>query len=114
MCFSLAGATKYAFWPKMSLGSSGPDFEFILAAFGVPGGAENEAKSVPGGGRKNHRFSRPLSFRIWRIWGAQGGQKVFLNRCFFASFSVLGANFFDRAPFWAICMDFDGLGTIFE
>ena len=25
--------------PKMSLGSSGSDFDLILAAFGVPGGA---------------------------------------------------------------------------
>ena len=39
VCFSLAGATKYAIGPKMSLGSSGSDFELILAAFGVPGGA---------------------------------------------------------------------------
>ena len=39
VCFSLAGATKYAIGPKMSLGSSGSDFGFILAAFGVPGGA---------------------------------------------------------------------------
>ena len=39
MCFSLAGATKYAIWPKMSLGRSGIDFDVILAAFGVPEGA---------------------------------------------------------------------------
>ena len=38
VCFSLAGATKYAIWPKMSLGSSGTDFGVILAAFGAPGG----------------------------------------------------------------------------
>ena len=37
MCFSLAGATKYAIGPKMSLGRSGIDFDLILAAFGVPG-----------------------------------------------------------------------------
>ena len=39
MCFSLAGATKYAIGPKMSLGSSGIDFGLILAAVRVPGGA---------------------------------------------------------------------------
>ena len=39
MCFSLAGATKYAIGPKMGLGRSGSDFDLILAAFGVPGGA---------------------------------------------------------------------------
>ena len=39
MCFSLAGATNYAIGPKMSLGSSGTDFDIILAAFGVPAGA---------------------------------------------------------------------------
>ena len=39
MCFSLARATKYAIGPKMSLGSYGTDFGFILSAFGVPGGA---------------------------------------------------------------------------
>ena len=39
MCFSLAGATKYAIGPKMSLDRSGTDFDLILAAFGVPGGA---------------------------------------------------------------------------
>ena len=38
MCFLLAGATKYAIGSKMGLGSSGSDFELILAAFGVPGG----------------------------------------------------------------------------
>ena len=48
MRFSLAGATKYAIGPKMSLGRSGIDFGLILAAFGLPGGAYNEAKSVPG------------------------------------------------------------------
>ena len=36
MCFSLAGATKYAIGPKMSLDSSGTDFDLILAALGVP------------------------------------------------------------------------------
>ena len=113
VCFSLAGATKYAIWPKMSLGRSGIDFVLILAAFGVPGGAQNEAKSAPGGGRKNHRFSRPLFFRFWLILGAQGGPKVFISWLFFASFSVLGANFFDRASFSAILMDFDGLGKYF-
>ena len=39
MCFSFAGATKYVIGPKMSLGSSGTDFDLILVAFGVPGGA---------------------------------------------------------------------------
>ena len=39
MCFSLAGATKYAIGPKMSLGSSAPDFHLIFAALGVPGEA---------------------------------------------------------------------------
>ena len=39
VCFSLAGATNYAIGPKMSLGRSGSDFDLILAAFGVPGGA---------------------------------------------------------------------------
>ena len=39
MCFSLAGATNYAIGSKMSLGSSGTDFDLILAALGVPGGA---------------------------------------------------------------------------
>ena len=38
VCFSLAGATKYAIGLKMSSGSSGTDFDLILAAFGVPGG----------------------------------------------------------------------------
>ena len=64
MCFSLAGATKYAIGPKMSLGSSGTDLDIILGAFGVPGGVSNEGKSVPGEGRKNHRFSKPLFFRF--------------------------------------------------
>ena len=36
---ALAGATKYAIGPKMSLGSSGSDFDLILTAVGVPGGA---------------------------------------------------------------------------
>ena len=113
MCFSLAGATKYAIWPKMSLGRSGIDFGLILAAFGVAEGAQNEAKSVPGGGQKNHRFSRLPFFRFWLIWGAQGGPKVFTFGLLFASFSVLGPIFFDRAPFCAILMDFDGLGRYF-
>ena len=39
MCFLLAGATKYAIGPKMRLGSCGSDFDLILAALGVPGGA---------------------------------------------------------------------------
>ena len=39
VCFSLAGATKYAIGPKMSFGSSGNDFDLILVAFAVPGGA---------------------------------------------------------------------------
>jgi len=39
VCISLAGPTKYAFSPKMSFGSPGADFEPILAAFWVPGGA---------------------------------------------------------------------------
>ena len=60
MCFPLAGATKYAIGPKMGLGRSGNDFDLILAALGVPGGAENEAKSAPRGRRKKHRFSRRL------------------------------------------------------
>ena len=38
VCLLLAGATKYAIGPKMGLGSSGSDFDLILAAFGVPGG----------------------------------------------------------------------------
>ena len=54
MCFSLARAAKYAIGPKMSLGSSGGDFDLISAASGLPGGAQNEAKSVPGGDRKKH------------------------------------------------------------
>ena len=39
VCISLAGPTKYAFSPKMSFRSPGTDFEPILAAFWVPGGA---------------------------------------------------------------------------
>ena len=39
VCISLAGPTKYAFSPKMSFDSPGADFEPILAAFWVPGGA---------------------------------------------------------------------------
>ena len=113
MCCSLAGATKYAIWPKMSLGSSGIDFYLILAAFVVPEGAKNEAKSVPGGGRKKHRFSRPLFLRFGLISGAQGGPKVFLSCPFFRSFPILGAIFFARAPFWLILMDFGAFGTIF-
>ena len=62
MCFSLAGATKYAIGPKMSLSSPGTDLDVILIAVGVPGGASNEVKSVPGGGRKNHIDFRALLF----------------------------------------------------
>ena len=113
MCFSLAGATKYAIGPKKSLGSSGTDFGLILVVFGMPEGASNEAKSAPGGGRKNHRFSRPLFFRFGLKLGAQGEAKKRCAWLVFASFSVLGANFFDRGSFWAIFMDFDGLGKHF-
>ena len=62
MYISCTGPIKYAFPPKMSLGSPGIKFEPILAAFGVPGGIKNEEKSVPGGGRKKRRFLRPLFF----------------------------------------------------
>ena len=37
--FFIGRATKYAIGPKMSLGSSGGDFDLIAAASGVPGGA---------------------------------------------------------------------------
>ena len=90
MCFSLAGATKYAIGAKMSLGSSGSDFDLILAALGMPGGASNEAESVPGGGRKKHRFSRPPFFRFWLIFDALGGQKVYPTLLLFQSFSDPG------------------------
>ena len=75
---------------------------------------KNEAKWIPGGGRKNHRFSRPLFFRFWLIWGAQGAPPKSDVWVFFASFSVLGANFFDRASFSAILMDFDVLESCFD
>ena len=39
VCISLAGPTTYAFSPKMSFDSPGTDFESILAAFRVAGGA---------------------------------------------------------------------------
>ena len=93
MCFSLAGATKYAIWPKMSLRSSGIDFDSILAAFGVPGGRQNEAKSVPRADRKKHRFSRPFFFGFGLIWGAQGGGVKNCFGCFSAPFSVLELSF---------------------
>ena len=99
MCVSLAGATKYAIWPKMSLASSGIDYGLILAAFGVPGGAQNETKLVPGGDRKKHRFSRPPFFRFWLIFGALGVLNFVHVEPFFASFPFLGAIVFDRAPF---------------
>ena len=46
----------------MSLGSSGIDFDLILAAVGVPGGAYNEAKSVPRGVEKSIDFRHPFFF----------------------------------------------------
>ena len=58
----MAGAVKYASSPKMSFGSPKIDFELILAAFWVLGEADNEAKSIPGGGLKKPRFLKPLFF----------------------------------------------------
>ena len=94
MCFSLAWATKYAIGPKMSLGSSGTDFDHILAAFGMPGGASNGAKSVPGGSRKKHRFSRPLFFWFWLIFDALGSPKLRLRLTLFRFFSAPGGYVF--------------------
>ena len=59
-------------------------------------------------------FPDPVFFRFWLIWGAQGGQKVFVSCLFFGSFSILGAIFFARAPFWLILMGFGAFGIIFQ
>ena len=85
-------------------------FWLLLGCLGKPKIRQSRFQE---GVEKKHRFSKPLFFRFWLILGAQGGQKKSHVRLFFASFSVLGANFFDRAPFWAILMDFDGLGRCF-
>ena len=60
----------------MSLGSSGIDFGLILAALGVPEGVQNEAKWVPGGGRKNLIFESPF-FSIMAEIGRPGGSQSF-------------------------------------
>ena len=65
------------------------------------------------GSKKSSIFETPF-FSILADFGCPGGGQKFVNVCpFFGSFTILGAIFFDRAPFWAILMDFDGLGTIF-
>ena len=61
---------------------------------------------------KNVDFRDPF-FPILADFGCPRGVSKMFFGCFFASFSLLGANFVDRAPFWAILMDFGGLGAVF-
>ena len=94
MCISLAVPTKYAFSPEMSFGSPGTDFDPILVFLGVPGGAKNEEKALPGGGLKKRQLSRPLFFRFWLILGPLKGPKPRSRLLLFRSFSDPGGYFF--------------------
>ena len=105
MYISCAGPIKYAISPNMSFGSPGIDFSSILAAFWVSGGAQNEEKSVPGGGRKKRRFSRALFFRLWLILGPLEGPKPRPPLPLFRSFSDPGGYFFCSGLIFAY---FDG------
>ena len=102
----MAAAVKYAFSQKMSFGSPRIDFELILRAFWVPGGALNEEKLVSGGGRKKCRFLRALFSRLWPILGVLEGSKVRSPLPFFRFFSNPGGYFFCSGVIFG---HFDGL-----
>ena len=84
--------------------------------FGCFGGAWGSLKSGKVGSRRGSKkssiFETPF-FSILADLGCPGGAKKSYSWLLFASFSVVGANFFDRASFSAILMDFDGLGRYF-
>ena len=85
MRFSLAGATKYAIWPKMSLGRSGIDFDFILAAFGCLGEPKMRQSRFQEGVEKIIDSRDPF-FSILVDFGCPGGAKKKLRLALFCIF----------------------------
>ena len=88
MCFSLAGATNYTIGPKMSLGSSGIDFDLILAAFGEPKIRQSRFQE---GVEKIIDFRDPC-FLV--DFGCPGGPKKKLRLALFCIFFGPGGYFF--------------------
>ena len=60
MCFSLAGATKYAIGPKMGLGRSGTDFDPFWLLLGSLGKLKMRRSRFQEGVEKNIDFRDPL------------------------------------------------------
>ena len=84
--------------------------------FGCFGGAWGSLKSGKVGSRRGSKkssiFETPF-FSILADLGCPGGSKSFYFLALFCIFFGPGGYFFDRASFWAILRDFDGLGRHF-
>ena len=91
--FSLARATKYAIWPKMSLGRSGIDFDLILVFLGCLREPKMRQSRFQEGGEKIIDFRDPF-FSILADFGCPGGSKRLSLLHLFWLFSDPGGHFF--------------------